>query len=162
ATAEQLYGEYLAVVPDDLDVMVNYAGAIRGVEKSLKRQNAARQVYHEILRRAPTREDVRLKAAELAIEMGGAYYEEARNFLSILKASRKDDGNIEYLLGGCEEQAKEIDLAVKSFQAAIDHGAPQRIEASQRLAALLREQLSKPEQADQVIEAMVQSNPESY
>ena len=42
------------------------------------------------------------------------------------------------------------------------HNAPQWIEAYQRRARLLRDKLNEPKEAEQAIEAMVQSEPENY
>jgi predicted Zn-dependent protease len=159
ATAEQLYREYLAVLPDDLNVMFSYADVILAAEKTSKRQSEALDIYTEILRQMPGREDARQKAAELAVELGGNYYQAARRHLSILLRSQKDDGHLEFLMGQCYEHEKENAKAAASYQAAIEHKAPERLEACQHLATLLRERLGQPDQADQVIEAMVQSDP---
>ena len=48
------------------------------------------------------------------------------------------------------------------YRKAIEHNAPQQIEAYQRLATLLRGQLNQPKDADQAIEDMVQSAPKNY
>src|SRR5436305_74564 len=49
------------------------------------------------------------------------------------------------------------------YQAAIEHKAPERLEAYQRRAVLLRSAaLGRPAEADQVIEAMVRSDPGDY
>jgi tetratricopeptide (TPR) repeat protein len=49
--------------------------------------------------------------------------------------------------------------AEASYQVAITHDAPQRLEAYQRRASLLRRQLNKPGEADRLIEEMVKSDP---
>ena len=48
------------------------------------------------------------------------------------------------------------------FRSAIEHNPPEQIDAYQQLAALLRGSLNKPGDADQAIEAMVQSAPKNY
>jgi tetratricopeptide (TPR) repeat protein len=163
ATAEQLYREHLAVVRDDPDVMVKLADVLARAEKTPKRQSEAMGLYDEILRRTPANVDVRLKVAKLAVEMGGAYYPIARRHLSNLQRSQPDDGELEFLLGRCYEQEKDAAKAADSYKAAIEHGAREhQLEASRRRAALLRDPLDKAEAADQVIEQMVQSDPNNY
>ena len=74
------------------------------------------------------------------------------------------DGNLLFLMGRCCEDGNNDVKAVASYQKAIEHNAPQRIEAYQRLATLLRSQIDppKPKDADRAIEEMVNSAPENY
>ena len=51
----------------------------------------------------------------------------------------KNDGNLLFLMGRCCEEGKNDANAVKWYRKAIEHNAPQQIEAYQRLATLLRE-----------------------
>ena len=52
--------------------------------------------------------------------------------------------------------------AVKWYRKAIEHNAPQRIEAYQRLATLLRDQLNQPKMPIKPSKQMVQSAPKNY
>ena len=65
-------------------------------------------------------------------------------------------------MGRCWEQEREATKATNYYQAALKHGAPERLDAAQRLAASLRDPLGRPEEADRVIEAMVQADPKNY
>jgi tetratricopeptide (TPR) repeat protein len=141
-------------------LLAKYADAIIKVDKTSKRQDAALRIYDDILRHTPGNEDVRLKAAELAVEMGGSYFPIARRHLSNLLRSRKDDGKLEFLMGRCYEQ-EQTPRTLKSYQAAIEHGAPQRLDACQR-RALLRDPLGQPKAADHVIEGDGPVRPENY
>ena len=51
--AAQLFGEHLAVVPDDVDVKIKYADALIKGSPSLKQQTAALSLYGEVLRQYP-------------------------------------------------------------------------------------------------------------
>ena len=82
-----------------------------------------------------------------------------------------DDGALHFLLGQCQEKLDDPSGAEKSYRDAIEYKAPQHVEASSRLAALLLNQLKKPteeekkaakKEADGVIDAMVNSEPENY
>jgi tetratricopeptide (TPR) repeat protein len=162
ADAENLYFQHLEVVPDDVDVQLKYADLLVK-EKTPKSQEKALEIFNAILTqgRYAGRVDVRRKVAELLIDRG--LFEAARNHLyAILSGSRQGDGGLEYLVGRCYEAEKDAANAVKCYQDAIDHDAPQRLEAYQRRASLLRDPLEQPKQADEAIEAMVRSNPESY
>ena len=160
--AAALYNEHLMVVPDDVEVRIKYADALIKWEKTPKHQENAMAIYDDILREMLGRDDVRRRAAELAVEMGGAHFEKARRHLSILLSHAKDDGHLEFLMGRCWEEDREAAKATDSYRKAIEHRAPERLDAAQRLAALLRDPLSKPEEADRVIEEMVQSDPQNY
>src|SRR5438067_2447449 len=94
--AEELYRQRLAVAPDDPDVQVKYADALLKGSPTPRRQDEAREIYDGVLRRLPGREDVRQKAAELAVERG--QFAAARLHLDILLRTAKDDGHLEFLL----------------------------------------------------------------
>jgi cellulose synthase operon protein C len=163
--AEQLYREYLAVRPDDIAVQLKYAEALLKNEKASKRQAEALAIFESIVGRYPGRDDVRRRAAELAAEIGAA--EKARAHLAILLKSSEGDGHLEYLMARCYEQDGEFERAAESYRSAIEHKAPERIEAAQQLAMLLtrdKDKVGKKErdEADGVIDAMVKSEPDDY
>ena len=81
------------------------------------------------------------------------------------------DGHLEFLMGQCQEKAgsepgseKLFESAVEYYQKAIDHAGlgPERLEAYSRQANLLRNRQQDEEGADEVIDAMVDSDPENY
>ena len=65
-------------------------------------------------------------------------------------------------MGQCYEKAGGAANAEKYYQAAIKHKARKLHEVYQRLANLLRDRLSQPDAADEVIEEMVESDLENY
>ena len=94
-----------------------------------KQQEEVLAIYNEILRRSVTRDDVRRRAAKLAIDIGGGRnYEMARSYLLILEKVAPNDGEIEFLLGRCYEEEKEAAKAAEYYEKAIAHGAPARME----------------------------------
>ncbi len=166
AKAAQLYGEHLAVVPGDVEVQLKYAEVIIKADRSAKRLGQALAGFEGVLDRDASRADVRQRAAEVALEIGGpAMVARARRHLEILKGTAKFDGHLEYLLARCLEQEGEFageNGAEGLYGFAIEHEAPERLEAAQHLAMLLRDKLSKPAEADRVIDAMVKSAPDDY
>ena len=65
-------------------------------------------------------------------------------------------------MGRCEEQDEEYASAANYYGDAIKHEAPERLDASQRRAILLRDKLGRREDADQVIDEMVKSASGDY
>src|SRR5262249_36875871 len=59
-----------------------------------------------------------------------------------------------------EEVSKNDTEAVENYRKAIDHKAPKQLQAYVRLATLLRDQLNQPKEADEAINAMVNSAPQ--
>ena len=151
--------------PKDVEIKIKYADALLKAAPLPRRQEEALGIYSEILTRNPGRTDVRRKLAELKIAMGRLRDSGAEAELKILlnMAENKNDGNLHFLMGRCYEDGKNDVDAVTSYRQAIEHNAPQRIEAYQRLATLLRSQdQPQPKAADQAIEEMVKSAPENY
>ena len=90
---------------------------------------------------------------------GGA---EADLKILLTRDKNKNDGNLMFLMGRCCEEGKNDVNAVSWYRRAIEHNAPQQIEAYQRLATLLRGQLNEAKDADQAIDKMVKSAPKNY
>jgi tetratricopeptide (TPR) repeat protein len=159
--AERLYWEYLEVMPEDLDVRLKYANALLKVATTPKRQDQALQIYSDIVKQAPAREDAHRRLMELEIEMGR--FADARTELSILlkRDGNEKDGNLLFQMGQCCEKTGDDLKALSYYEEAIAHNAPQQLEAYQRRAGLLRE-LGRTQEAEATIEKMVQSAPENY
>lgn len=161
AEAERLYREHLAVVKEDAEVQRKYAEVLLKLEGNRRREEAL-GIFEDILRRYPGRDDVRRRAAEVASEIGGGATERARGHLASLLKNIPDDGHLEYLMARCCEQNGDPAGAVANYESAIEHGAPERLEAAQRRAMLLRDSLGRKDEADGAINAMVRSSPGDY
>ena len=62
-----------------------------------------------------------------------------------------------------KEDPTALENAVSMYRKAIENNAPQRIEAGERCATLLRDKLQQPEEAEQVINSLVDdASPEDY
>ena len=135
--AARLYGEHLAVVPEDADVKIKYADTLTKGSTSLKKQTAALQLYAEVLRQYPGREDARRRQMELKFAMGLLRDSGAEADLQMLLSlpQNETDGNLMYLLARCREEGKNYQDARKWYESAIKHDATRKIEASERLAA---------------------------
>ena len=165
ARAVELYREHLTVMPSDVEVKLKYADVLTKPDWGARQPELALEIYEGLVREFPGREDVRRRAAEVAAELatksGGNLFERARGHLAILLKTAKDDGHLEFLMGRCYEEDKEYASAADAYRSAIAHGAPERIEAARRRAMLL-DTLGRTDEADQVINAMVESAPDDY
>jgi predicted Zn-dependent protease len=157
--AERLYAEYLEIMPDDLDVKMKFADALLKVAKTPKRQAQALEIYSDIVKRDPGREEAHRRLMELQIEL--QQFSEARGELSILLRTAPGDGHLQFLMGMCCENARDDSNALDHYQKAIECNAPERFEAYQRRASLLRE-LGNTKDAEESIEKMVQSDSGNY
>ncbi len=78
----------------------------------------------------------------------------------------REQGEIEYKLGLCAEGERKYEEAVNWYRLALAH-APSLIDTHVHLAALLRNQLKKPDEADLVMDArevksgLIKANPQS-
>jgi tetratricopeptide (TPR) repeat protein len=170
--AERLFQEHLEVFPDDVEVQIKFADALLKVDsKSQARQSNALQLYDGILTRDPSNKDVVRLRMNLKVEMGQFVSVPRRangadvDVEQLLKSS-PDDGELLYLRGRCyEAEGDDTDASKKAvlmYRTAIDHNAPQKIDASEHLATLLRDRLGQPKEADKVIEKLVTDDSENY
>ena len=158
--AQLLYKEHLEVKPDDIEAQIHYAETILKVGRTPNRQVEAVNVYNNVLIRDPKRDDVRRALLDLEFDLGR--YSDTLNDATILLKSNPDDGDLLFITARSREELSDEGRAIQDYQAAIDHGAKNRLEAYQRKAWLLRDRLNQPEQADQFMETMVKSDPENY
>lgn len=163
--AVDLYRQHLSVVPNDDEVMIKYADALLKAEDTSANQDDAMGIYAGVLENLPNRSDIRRKLA--VMEVGKQDFERGRRNLEILlqatpdEKKTPDDGELEFLLGQCDEDLGNDKGAEKAYRAANKY-APKLTEAYARLARLLRDRLEQPQEADQVIDQMVKANPDDY
>jgi cellulose synthase operon protein C len=174
--AEALYQQHLIVFPDDVDVQLKLADILATVSPAAKRQAAAQQIYADVLRRFPWRDDARRRQAELKfasnrlLSRGRELGAEADLDILLKSEENQKDGNLLFMMARCYEEGKDDKQAREKYQAAIKCDAPKKFEAHRKieayrsLATMLRDpnRLNKRKEADQVIEEMVKSAPENY
>ena len=162
AQAEGLYREHLAVLPEDVEIRIKYADALLKADPSPKRQNEALQIYFGILTRHVGRADVRRKQMQVEIDKGDFPAAEADLKILLDMDENKNDGHLMFLMGRCSEGVRNDVDAVEWYRSAVEHHAPEQIDAYNQLATLLRVQLKKPLDADTAIKEMVRSAPKNY
>jgi tetratricopeptide (TPR) repeat protein len=178
--AENLYRQYRGVIPENVEVNIKYADLLLKGGRTSKRGEAL-AIYSGILRAKTGRDDVRRKLMQLKIDLGllttttksGMIIEGADLDLNVLleRPPGDDYGELLFLRGRCDEARGDWEKAAVGdakhagdYENAIKYNAPQRIEAYQRRAVLLRDRIKppQPKKADQVIQGMVQSDPKNY
>jgi cellulose synthase operon protein C len=161
--AELLLKGHIQNVPDDLDVRLKYADLITENAKSPARQEEAMGIYTGILTKTPGNLEVHRRVMDLAFATGR--YARAQGELVILLGSsplENKDGDLQFLMARCFEELKDDVNADKYYQAAIEHKAGRVIEAYKRRAILLRKRPDQVEDADAVIQTMVESDPKNF
>lgn len=148
--AEAALSRYIALRPDDADARSRF-GLMLGDQAD---DEAARRrgllVLEQALRVDPSRRDVRRKVVDLA--MGLKRPKEAREHIETLRKDAPKDGELEALLGECEEADGHYAEAEALYAQANEH-APHRVATYPRRAALLRSRLSRAAEADRVMDA---------
>jgi cellulose synthase operon protein C len=161
--AARLYEEYIAEVPKEPEAKLKYAEVLLKGEQNAIRQAKAAEILDQLVNQDPGNDDYRRRRAELSVEMRN--WVKARDDLVSLLKKDDTDVKLHFLLGECYEALDDATKGVASYQAATVTESPSRLEAKEwleayrRRASLLRGKLDKHEEADQLIEEMVRSDP---
>jgi tetratricopeptide (TPR) repeat protein len=154
------YTRALTYNPDDTESRLARADAL----ESKDRRTAAEQRqlfadYEYVLLREKDRHDVRRRQVQAALNIGRV--KDAITHLDyLLQEAFPNDGELEQLLASCYERQRDYEQAVRWYQKAIEH-APNAVPAYVGLARVLQTHQYQPEQADQVMEDLVDKNPDN-
>ncbi len=131
AKAIDLYGKYLLLDPRDIDAQSECGSLLANV----RAYGPASEHFEAVLRRDPTRSDIRRKAVKADIAIGRIA--DARDHLeNYLLKEFPDDPELLELDGFCQAKAGEYLAAGKSFKAAVAH-EPTRFAAYTQLVGIL-------------------------
>ena len=156
ALAAETLKFYLGFEPDDGEAAVRYARLLvsEGSAADANSRVLALRAFDRALGLLPDdhadREAIRREAADLALELGD--FVAARSHLERLRKDHPDDGELAYRLGTSEEALSQYEKAANLYAEAIEH-APEMVEAYARRAALLRDRLKQPGEADRLMDA---------
>ena len=143
-------GRYLSFRPNDVDGLLQYARILeKGGETEESRQKVL-GIYTKTLRLAPERNEIRRRLIDSYLKSGE--FSDAKTQLEFLLHAMPKDPELVFLLGRCEEGAGHYREAAALYDQArtLD---PTKVEASTRLAGLLRQRLNGADQADRVMDA---------
>jgi tetratricopeptide (TPR) repeat protein len=150
---------YLVHKPGDTDALARLGLALGHPEASSRAQLEARSVLEKVLLGEPGRRDLRRRLASLLMAQGQTA--DAKKHLQILLQISPNDGELEEQMGRCEEADGDAKAAEQWYTNAIKD-VPTRVESYSLLADLYRQGDGPPERADELMERMVRSNPQSF
>jgi tetratricopeptide (TPR) repeat protein len=152
---------YLAKVPTDTDALARYGTALDELATTPEQRLRAFLVLEQVLRREPSRQEIRRQLVRIAMHEQMQRFTDARQHLETLLREASGDAELEHALGRCHAAGGEFVQAAEWFEKAIRH-APGQVDSYVALAVLLRQRLEQPQKADQVMEQMVSQNPKSF
>jgi tetratricopeptide (TPR) repeat protein len=161
-------GWYVRLVPDDVDNVAKLATLLADRAKvSLANRNQNNRLFghaftmlERVLRQDPDRKGTRRRLIEMLMTPPMYRYKDAKEHIDYLLNQSHDDPELYVLLGRCNAATSKFKLAEENFQKAINL-SPNQIEVYPLLAAVLRYRFSRNKEADQLMERLVRTNPES-
>ena len=154
AAADYL-GRYLGFAPKDVNALAEYGQILDQRVSGPRALRRIYMVYEDVLRQTPTRDDIRRRQVDVAMQLGRTA--DALDHLSVLRQTFPEDGNLAFKAAQCQEELADFNAAAESYEEAIER-TPGQIHAYERLARLHREQLDRPQKADQIIDELVIRN----
>ena len=152
---------YLVSRPNANDERERFARLLGASAKSNKQLQNAFIVIEDVLRRDPSRDSLRKFAVEIALNPNLQLTAEAKGHLEILREKKPGDGELENLYAFCLGRDGQFQESAELYEIAYTH-KPDQVTAYDSRAFLLREKLSKVDEADKVIRLMVEKNPDQY
>ena len=158
--AIQHYGWYVKLKPDDTDKLEEFGLLLAEKAHDRLTFSHASDALERVLRQDPKRTKARRELVDVAMTM--RLYSDAREHLEdYLLVESPDDGELLELLGTCQAAVREDEQAEESYKRAIQK-MPERVGTYPLLASLLRIRMNRPQEADEWMEKLVESNPDSH
>jgi tetratricopeptide (TPR) repeat protein len=156
---------YLDFRPHDREQRAHLGRTLADDRLAINQQARERALFvlEPVITREPQRNDLRRLVVRLAMALKPPRWDTVNNHLNALETAYPEDAEVAALWAGYHEAAKDGDLskAVQSYKKAIKL-VPGQGENYVRLAALYRDRLNQPEDADSVMNQLVQTNPASF
>ncbi|TXT35449.1 MAG: hypothetical protein FD138_1346 [Planctomycetota bacterium] len=153
--AKDYIGRYVGLVPSDVHARADY-GLLLDQVGAKKRQ--VFMVFEDVLRADPTREDIRRRQIEVAMETGR--HLDALAHVRFLRQSYPTDGKLDDQAGQCFEELAEFNDALKAYESALAH-QPDLLDTYRRTAWLCQTRLDRTERARSLLDSMVERFPKS-
>ncbi len=153
---------YVRLKPKEYDSMERLGMLLADRAKDSRSFSQAFSTLESLLRMQPDRQAARRRVVNMAIQakLYQAAKEHLRDFL-VPQTPKDKQSELWQLLGQCNAETGETDLAVENYKQAIEL-SPKNIEAYAPLATLLRHRLGRTREADELMERLVTANPDSY
>ena len=151
------YEQYLNLAPEDVDTVQKYALV-------LDRRDDTDPVklilcMEQVLRVKPNEQTLRLRLVHNLIALDR--FAAALDNLRRLEKTTPDKADVLHMIGWCQEAMKDYRAAAKSFQEAIRIN-PKQTRSYVLLAEVYEDRLNQPDEAQQIIDELVQANPDAY
>lgn len=152
-SAVRYYQMYLDVRPNDVPVLAEYGLLLADLDQRV----AAYGVLERALRLDPQQEEVRRRLVDVAIRLGR--FRDAKEHIDFLQRGRQEP-DVELLerVAQCEAGLGNYHQAAQLYRQVIAK-APDRLESYVYLAELLDRRLGQPEQAEAVLDQLVEKAP---
>ncbi len=150
--ARDYFARYVGLMPGDVGALADYGLLLDETHAGPRQARQVFMVYEDVLRADPTREEIRRRQIEIAMEAGRV--PDALAHVRVLRQSYPTDGKLDYQAGRCFEELAEHDAAVKAYEAALEH-SPDLLDTYARLAWLSQTKLERPERARKLLDDMV-------
>ncbi len=151
--AKGYFRRYIGLVPNDLNALADFGQLLDRMHNGPREARQVFMVYEELLRADPTREDIRRRQIEIAMDTGRI--PDALMHVKVLRQSYPTEGRLDYQSGRCLEELAEYDDAVKAYEAALEH-SPDLLETYGRLAWLFQTRLDRSERARKLLDNLVE------
>ena len=150
------YGKYLSFNQNATEVRAKYGLLLA----ELMQYPQAIDVLERVMREDSEHTEARKGLVDIYINPMIRRYSDALDHLEILKATKPEDAEILELYGQCS-MAQENDIeAEEAFRKAIEKD-PHRLSAYMNLSTLLEDRMSNAEGAQEILDKMIEVNPDS-
>ncbi len=155
AKARDFYARYISLVPTNRSVMADYGVLIDETRKGSRGAGHVFNIFEDVLRLDPSREDIRRRQVKLAFDMGR--YTDAFDHLKVLRQAHPSEGELDVKAAQCQEQLGEYKAAAETYRMAIEH-SPELVDAYRQLALLLYQRLDERDAASKLLDELVSKN----
>jgi tetratricopeptide (TPR) repeat protein len=154
--AVQFLDRYLVYRASDTEARARLGMLLEKLARTPKDLTNTLLVYDAVLRRDPSRSDIRLRAVKLAIKVDR--HTDALDHLTALSAQGRSDGELHFLRAVCLEAMGQYKEAREAYTHAVKL-PPVEIETYTSYAALLRQRFNDPPAADKIMKDMAETVP---
>lgn len=161
--AIEYYDRYLRQVPEDSEAAGQYAILVADWAEEPGAPRSANQLAFQELERAlrldSSRDDIRRRLIKYT--MARRRIADAIQHINVLLEKYPEDGELFARLAQCHASQNRLDEAREAFEKSIA-ADPQRVDSYLAYAVMLRGKLDEVEQANALMDTMVETNPDDY
>jgi predicted Zn-dependent protease len=154
--AARFLGLYVQTFPERTEAKIRYANLLEKLATSPRALYSAAELLEDVLRREPQgHDDLRRRLIQLDVKLN--LLDQAFEHIKILGQKSDNDPELDFFKGRYHEARGDYVVAVDLYKKSIK-AKPDQIDPYERLALVLRDQLNRPNEADQCLAEMVKAN----